>query len=201
MELELDEEPDGGGRRRAKALRNRRALEEHALRLFGERGYEGVTVPEIAEAALLSPRTFFRYYASKEEVVFAREREYVRHVRDEIARRPDDEPPRLALARALLSYAEMLQGERDELLPRMHLLSRNPDLLAKGLLFQRYLELEVAEELARRMGEPLDVGKRALAATFAGALAAASMEWFLCEGERPYHEVLAEAFTELGLEY
>ena len=202
--MEADREGDSsasGGRRRAKTRRNRRALEANALRLFEERGYDDVTVSEIAEAALLSTRTFFRYFASKEEVVFHREPSYADQLVAILAARPEVEAPDIAVARALLEYADALHEERNRVLPRMRLLSVTPELLAKGLLLRRELELSAAKELARRCGTPVDVRLRAMAAARVAAFTAASAEWFLCEGERPYRELVEEAFTALGYDF
>ncbi|WP_448627729.1 TetR/AcrR family transcriptional regulator [Geodermatophilus sp. URMC 64] len=57
------------GLRERKKAKTRWAIQEHAMRLFGEQGYAGTTVDQIAAAAEISPSTFFRYFATKEDVV------------------------------------------------------------------------------------------------------------------------------------
>jgi AcrR family transcriptional regulator len=57
------------GLREKKKQRTRRAIQEHALRLFSRQGYENTTVKQIADAAEVSERTFFRYFPTKEDVV------------------------------------------------------------------------------------------------------------------------------------
>ena len=76
-------------RRERKKLETRQALEQAALRLFGERGYEQTTVEDIAEAADVAVRTFFRYFSSKQDVLFGEVvTDRVTRLRVELAARP-----------------------------------------------------------------------------------------------------------------
>jgi AcrR family transcriptional regulator len=91
--------------------RRRRQVEEHieatALRLFAERGYDRVTVAEIADAAGISQRTFFRYFRAKQDVLWARAARAIDVLPGHLLDRPDDEP----LLPALRAACEAMMSE------------------------------------------------------------------------------------------
>ena len=72
--------------------RMRQEVVTTALRLFAERGFDAVTTADIAAAAGISPRSFFRYFPTKEDVVLSGLRGAAEGVRDALAARPGDEP-------------------------------------------------------------------------------------------------------------
>lgn len=191
----------GAGRGVAKAERNRRALEEHALRLFRERGYDAVTVAEIADAAFLSTRTFFRYFGTKEDVVFEREREYIAQLRAAVLERPPDEPARVALAQGVICFARIIDAERDVFLPRMQLVRHNEELLGDALRLIRDAELAAGDALAERQGRDADLEMRSLAAAFVGVLAAAAASWVDSGGQTSVACLVTDGLRKLGYEW
>ncbi|SDI03412.1 TetR/AcrR family transcriptional regulator [Nonomuraea jiangxiensis] len=139
------------GLRERKKQRTRRALIEAALRLFEEKGFEETTLAEIAAAADVSTRTFFSYFAAKEDVLF-----YDTGARAELAmsllagRAPDESPADVLMKvvdesmRMTATYEE-LTFENTEL--RIRLILTVPALQAKALLLLFDTQLALARAL------------------------------------------------------
>ncbi|KPI03170.1 transcriptional regulator, TetR family [Actinobacteria bacterium OK074] len=93
------------GRREAHKAATRKALQEAARRMFEERGYARTTVRDIASAAGVTERTFFRYFPSKEELVLAEVLDLIPHIRTLVVHRPADESPYAAALAVVLELA------------------------------------------------------------------------------------------------
>ncbi len=103
---------ESGLRERKKAM-TRQALEAEALRLFAEQGFEHTTVDEIVAACDVSRRTFFRYFASKEEVLAHEKTMEAEEIYDLLASRPPDEHPLQSLRVVILKIASEIEDRRD----------------------------------------------------------------------------------------
>jgi len=93
------------GLRERNKLRRSEQITQAALRLFAERGFDGATIDEIAAEADVSRRTFFRYYARKEDVILDWKRQMADALREAIDARPAEESPLDAAHRALATVA------------------------------------------------------------------------------------------------
>jgi AcrR family transcriptional regulator len=118
--------------RERKRTRTRLMIQAEAFRLFAEKGYAETTVEAIADAAAISPRTFFRYFATKEDVVLWDE--YDSQVGELLAARPDDEPIAVSFCAIIReTLGGLLRRDPDQLLTRVRLLSSVPELRARFL--------------------------------------------------------------------
>lgn len=184
--------------RERKKAATRRAIQEHALRLFLEKGYEATTVEEIAAAAGVSHMTFFRYFPRKEVVVESDD--YDPLLAEHIATRPAHENPLTAIHQAVRqSLAAVLPDDRDAILARSRLILHTPALRARNWQNQDATGELFATALAHRHGdaEP-DLGTRVLAAAAVAALATALTAWVGTDGTTDLIFLVDEAFIALG---
>jgi AcrR family transcriptional regulator len=139
------------GLRERKKARTKAEIRAHALRLFRERGYGATTVDQIAEAAEVSPSTFFRYFPTKEDVVIEDETDPL--IIAAFHAQPAGMAPLTALREAIREvYADVPPEARAAERERQLLISTVPELRARMLdEFVRAVEL-VAGVMAERTG-------------------------------------------------
>ncbi len=172
-------------RRERKKQQTRDALIQAALALFIAKGYEQTAVREVTDAVDVSERTFFRYFANKEDLALSLARDHTDALMRELAARPLAEPPLVALRNALHAAVEGLTAAGGALtgdsayLSIMKLIEATPSLMAAHLRYMHELDDEIARALAEREGvDPVtDLRPRCVAAVFSGLFISANREW------------------------
>ncbi|MFI9718522.1 TetR family transcriptional regulator [Streptomyces sp. NPDC052396] len=127
-------------------------LTEAALQLLALKGFDVVTIDEIATAAGVSKRTFFRYFSSKEDVVVQFLAGMGTGMCAELAARPAGEPPSAALRHAVWIAMAACADHGDRALRVVQLILRTPALYARFLERQAQWRADLAVELTRRRG-------------------------------------------------
>ncbi|MDG9714676.1 TetR family transcriptional regulator [Streptomyces sp. DH10] len=171
--------------RERKKQRTREALLRAALELFATRGYEETTVDDIAAAVDVSQRTFFRYFAGKEETAFYVTRLAETQVVEAVRARPPGEAPLEALRRALLESWDTINETIEEIVPvDLHMrvyrvIESTPALLAAHLRRAAELEEELARIIAEREGLDVDADPRPriVVALFGGVIRVTERLW------------------------
>jgi AcrR family transcriptional regulator len=177
-------QPDGRGR-----------LEQAALQLFTERGYDQTTTAEIAERAGLTERTFFRHFADKREVLFggasALQEIFVGHV----AAAPDGTAPIDAVAAGLDAVAELLQEIPERAMSRQAVIAANQELQERELIKLATLAAAAAAALrARGVAEP---AASLTAQAGIGVFKVAFEQWVGEANRRPLADVIRASLREL----
>jgi AcrR family transcriptional regulator len=156
------------GLRERKKARTRASIREHALRLFREQGYAETTVEQIAEAAEVSPSTFFRYFPTKEDVVLQDDFDPIAIERFEA--QPPGLSPIAALRAAMREAFDVAPAEQVGLWRELNELATSvPELRARALDdWLRSMNM-IAGLMAKRLGrDPDDLGVRILAGAVLG---------------------------------
>jgi AcrR family transcriptional regulator len=165
------------GLRERKKARTRASIREHALRLFREQGYHATTVEQIAEAAEISPSTFFRYFPTKEDVVIQDDMDLIALAAFE--RQPAGLSPVAAFRAAMAeAYAALTEEELVRLEETSVLTMAIPELRARAVdELSRTIDV-FAQSVARRTGrDPGDLAVRNLAGAVVGVVMSATMPW------------------------
>ncbi|MBG0561236.1 acyl-CoA-like ligand-binding transcription factor [Actinoplanes aureus] len=158
--------------RERKKAKTRAAIREHAMRLFEEQGYAQTTVDQIADAAEVSPSTFFRYFPTKEDVVLIDDVDAV--LIDAVRAQPAEVPPVEAIRRAMRQVFDDMSPETWEFeRRRQRLVLGVPELRARMLQQMTDAIDMVAAVIAERAGLPSDdFSARVTAGATVGALLA-----------------------------
>ena len=193
--------------RERKKLATRRSLRRHALDLVAQRGFANVTVEDIAEAADVSPRTFFNYFPSKEAVLFGADPDRAASLRDRLVR---EAPGASALDALRIVIAEDAQAVADELrelggdpvdwLRRMKEARADPHLRAAHAAQMALVERAATEGLAQRLGADPDQDPypALLAASGATVFRASISFWAGSGGAVPLTQLIDLAFGALA---
>jgi AcrR family transcriptional regulator len=166
-----------GGLRERKKARTRAAIRDHALRLFAEQGYAATTVEQIADAAEVSPATFFRYFPTKEDVVLQDDFDLI--TIEALEQQPADLSPIAALRGAADAARQQLSPEdRATFAATTRLTLAVPEIRARAIdEFVRTIA-QISEAVAGRTGAaPDDFEVQNLAGAIIGVVMAATMPW------------------------
>jgi len=159
------------------------ALEVVALRLFEQRGFDAVTIEDIAAEAQISARTFYRYFPAKEDVLQVAIERRSEALRSALEARPEDEPPLHSLSQALET---VLSGEDPAAVRRwIGVIQATPGVLRSvvgGIQLKSHRV--IAEFFGSRMGLSGDaLVPTVLAAATGGVIQAGQTQWYLRGGD------------------
>jgi AcrR family transcriptional regulator len=188
----MDEET---GLRERKKHRTEAALAEAALDLFEQRGYGDTTVADIAAAVDVSPRTFFRYFATKEDVAFPGAQKRAELLRSELEAR-GSEPPFTRACSAISAASDSIRGDREVFLRRHELILSVPALYERGLALRSRWEDIIADNLMLAGVDELRSWLIASASVAAGA--SALRVWATSTDDQSLADVERRAFSLIG---
>jgi AcrR family transcriptional regulator len=177
-------QPDASGR-----------LQQAALSLYAERGYDETTVAEIAERAGLTKRTFFRYFADKREVLFAGAEALEERFVTAVAGAPESASPLDAVAAGLDAVGAMFEELREHATRRQQIIAATPELQERELIKLASLAAAVAAALRGR-------GVRDSAAILTAeagitVFRVSFARWVVEDDRRPLRRLMREGLDEL----
>jgi AcrR family transcriptional regulator len=187
------------GLRERKKEQTREALARAVLKLSTKRGFDNVTVEDIADSCDVSPRTFFRYFASKEDALFASNATR----REMVQAALQAQPPELSVFDALEAAVGTLvieyEGEHDMLRKRHAIVVTSPSLQSRSAERSQSWEASLVEELrvSPRSKGLSDFELRLVVAATLSALRLAVDAWLSSDDSRELHELLEVGFRRL----
>ncbi|MBM6405666.1 TetR family transcriptional regulator [Phycicoccus sp. CSK15P-2] len=171
-----------------------------AIRLLVDRGFDGVTVAEIAAEAGVSRATFFRYFGGKEDAVLAAVEPVGERIAEGLGAQPEDLDPWDALRTAVVAAVGSESEDREWALARTRLITSAPSLRARELEKHHRWQGLIGAALAARLREPPDsLTVRTLAAAALAALEAATDAWAATDATTDLAALVDAAFGTLTL--
>jgi mycofactocin system transcriptional regulator len=170
------------GRESARLGRRRSTTQDHitdvALDLFASRGFDEVSVDDVARAAGIARRTLFRYYSSKNAIPWGDFDAHLDHMRNLLDDVPDDVPVSAALRSALLAFNRFDEAETARHRQRMRVILETDALQAHSMTMYAGWRGVVSEYVARRLGvPPTDLVPQTTAWTMLGVALSAYEHW------------------------
>ncbi|MCX4669939.1 TetR family transcriptional regulator [Streptomyces sp. NBC_01381] len=167
-----------------------------ALKLLARKGFDAVTVDEIVATAGVSKRTFFRYFASKEDVVVQFLADMGADMRAELAGRPSPESLSAALRHTVLVSVNACAGHSEQALRVVQLILGTPALRARFLERQAQWRDELAAEVAERLGlAPADLYPQLAAGVALTAFDTVLQRWSDSDGAEDAGALTERAFA------
>src|SRR4051812_41567616 len=180
--------------------RNAREIQQTAISLFAERGYDAVTVEDIAREAGISERTFFRYFASKDHLLVAEAGRRIEVIHESLVGQPEDLDAWRALRNAVLDQSASEDAVGRNAAIWAHLTKEAPALLAKMIMhgaLEGTHNIEV--ELARCLGVPAtDALPDVMMRVTLAAVQSSYLRWLEDDGTASLVDLTAQAFDLVG---
>lgn len=173
------------GRRERNKVERRQRLESVALELFERNGFDNTTIEEITDAADLAPRTFFSYFATKDDLVLADYADRLTRILGELNRRPADEPAWVALRASFAAVAADYEADHDRIRRRFTIMATTPSVFARSLQLQAGWEHELGECLRTRLRTGTNDPRPWLFAATALAVMRASLQHWIVRQDPP----------------
>lgn len=169
-----------------------------AIDLFAEHGFDAVTVDDIAAAAGISQRTFFRYFASKDAIVLDLRHRVDRRLLEAVDARPAGEGAMTALRHAYTTTSHVEPGDRARVVQLARILARTPELQTRAQGEDVSDNDELAARVANRMGVPRsDRRARVLTTAVTAVVGAEFQRWADAGGRGDPSEAIAAALDLL----
>jgi len=195
---DADSPAEAGGRRQQKKQETRAALNAAATRLFATKGYEQTSVDDLCREADVSLRTFFRYFESKEDVLFARDMDIAPFLTTLVAV-PPDEPALRAFGDAYLAQPPLSAADAAQAVQFHRAMRDSAVLQGRYVMGIEHFRAVVARAFADRAGRdtPNDADRLA-AALGQSTLDHAYKRWLARDGRGDLRTIVKQAFDMLG---